>query len=401
MSDGGIKHAAVIKYHLDSELIHNTYVELQTQLNFKRSLVRCLPELLSLEHVHAIWLDIQILLDLQQDTKKSFPDIIQCILFHVECNTGQTPHLGVQFQNPEHVAQIREILKHPGVQVLMSNKDFFASNQRAQAYQALLSGEPFVGMYVHQLLTQQAEAQQVFPFRILAVAPMSPALLAQDVMNKLRVSDNVQTVRLISLTELCSSLLNELELPDAICVDVDVLTHVPDTCPIDVINMIITVCNLHRSEYYTQQMPSIYVNVKPDTDLDLIRKIMNIPHVNGLSTTTDFSLPEMQTCVQDIKKQHYHVPDKIKMRLDNHKCKSVPVLCGSHEIRLTVREQQIMAIICQKGYSNKMIANHLKITESAVKLHIGNILKKHRVKNRTELAIRVGRVDPPHVPTEV
>jgi DNA-binding NarL/FixJ family response regulator len=113
--------------------------------------------------------------------------------------------------------------------------------------------------------------------------------------------------------------------------------------------------------------------------------------VSGLGVTTDFSLPEMQACVQDIKQQIYHIPEKIKIRLDVHKCKTAVMESNADQISMTAREQQILDIICSKGYSNKMIANHLKITESAVKLHIGNILKKHRVKNRTELTIKVSQ----------
>ena len=55
------------------------------------------------------------------------------------------------------------------------------------------------------------------------------------------------------------------------------------------------------------------------------------------------------------------------------------------EIKLTPRQEQIFSIVVTKGSSNKSIAKMLNITESTVKLHMGQILKKFGVKNRTQL----------------
>jgi DNA-binding NarL/FixJ family response regulator len=388
-----IKHVVVIKHSLDSELIHDIYVQLTQQLQFKRTVVKSVSAMLmrssQYEQIDGIWLDMEVLLDLQSNTKKSFSEIINGILFVIECHTGHPPSIGVQFNNPAHVHQIREILNHPSVKCIMSHKDFFEGDQRCKCYQALLSGGCYVGMYTHQLLTQGAIAEAQFPFKILGVSPSSPSVLAEGVISQLKVYENTVVVKLNTIQELCSTLLNDPALPECICIDVELLENVPDSDIMDVINMIDTMCNLSRSKCYNKQNPSIYVNVKPLTDLELIRRVLRLPQVSGLSCTTDFSWLEIQACVQDIKQRVYHVPEKIKMRLDS--LKVVPVVnkhCAD-QIMLTGREKQIMEIICSKGYSNKMIANQLKITESAVKLHIGNILKKHRVKNRTELAIKM------------
>lgn len=56
-------------------------------------------------------------------------------------------------------------------------------------------------------------------------------------------------------------------------------------------------------------------------------------------------------------------------------------------IDLTPREQQILKLIQNRGASNKVIAKILDISESTVKLHIGNVLKKYGCKNRTQLAV--------------
>lgn len=57
------------------------------------------------------------------------------------------------------------------------------------------------------------------------------------------------------------------------------------------------------------------------------------------------------------------------------------------DIKLTVRQQQIVNMIVEKGASNKVIARLLNISESTVKLHLGHIFKKYGVKSRTQLAV--------------
>jgi len=49
---------------------------------------------------------------------------------------------------------------------------------------------------------------------------------------------------------------------------------------------------------------------------------------------------------------------------------------------LTQREKEIIRLI-SKGKSNKEIAFELKICESAVKIHIKNIMNKLNLKNRS------------------
>lgn len=57
-----------------------------------------------------------------------------------------------------------------------------------------------------------------------------------------------------------------------------------------------------------------------------------------------------------------------------------------HEKGLSDRELQILGCLLN-GDSNKLIANHLAITEGTVKMHIKAVLKKINVQNRTQAAI--------------
>lgn len=52
---------------------------------------------------------------------------------------------------------------------------------------------------------------------------------------------------------------------------------------------------------------------------------------------------------------------------------------------LTNRQQQVLRLIQSRGASNKAIAEVLDLSESAVKLHVGEILRKYNVKTRLQL----------------
>ena len=62
--------------------------------------------------------------------------------------------------------------------------------------------------------------------------------------------------------------------------------------------------------------------------------------------------------------------------------------------QLTLRQQQVIHFISHRGLSNKQIARQLGISESAVKLHVGILLNKFGVRNRTELALVYTEVQP-------
>jgi DNA-binding NarL/FixJ family response regulator len=53
-------------------------------------------------------------------------------------------------------------------------------------------------------------------------------------------------------------------------------------------------------------------------------------------------------------------------------------------MKLTPREEEVLEYKLV-FMPNKTIAKKLKITESCIKFHFGNILKKYKVKNRYEL----------------
>jgi two-component system nitrate/nitrite response regulator NarL len=58
--------------------------------------------------------------------------------------------------------------------------------------------------------------------------------------------------------------------------------------------------------------------------------------------------------------------------------------------RLTPRQQQVIEFLAQ-GADNRKIAERLGISERAVKVHVGALLKRFRAHNRTEVAVLATR----------
>jgi DNA-binding NarL/FixJ family response regulator len=56
------------------------------------------------------------------------------------------------------------------------------------------------------------------------------------------------------------------------------------------------------------------------------------------------------------------------------------------EVGLTARQEGVFGLLRQ-GYSNKAIARQLGMSESTVKVHARKIMRKYRVRNRTQLAV--------------
>lgn len=59
---------------------------------------------------------------------------------------------------------------------------------------------------------------------------------------------------------------------------------------------------------------------------------------------------------------------------------------SNDSIAPTPRERELMMLIA-RGLQNKNIAYELKISENTVRAHIGNIMRKYRLQNRTQIAI--------------
>ncbi len=60
--------------------------------------------------------------------------------------------------------------------------------------------------------------------------------------------------------------------------------------------------------------------------------------------------------------------------------------------QLTPREREVLALV-GRGFANKRIASELGIAEKTVKTHVGNVLAKLGVADRTQAALYAARLD--------
>ena len=56
-------------------------------------------------------------------------------------------------------------------------------------------------------------------------------------------------------------------------------------------------------------------------------------------------------------------------------------------IHLTPCEKLILNLLIERGLTNKQLSRHLHLSESTIKMHIGNLLDKFGAKNRLQLVI--------------
>lgn len=92
------------------------------------------------------------------------------------------------------------------------------------------------------------------------------------------------------------------------------------------------------------------------------------------------------------------LPEKLKNAMLGHRVISEEIEEYLYELKnvadeqewissLTPRELQILQQLAE-GLNNRMISEHLHISEGTVKVHVKNLLRKANAKSRTEMAVR-------------
>ncbi len=168
---------------------------------------------------------------------------------------------------------------------------------------------------------------------------------------------------------------------DVICFDADILTKDTRLSTFDIISLI---QNFIRAAEYSKT-PLLAAYVDQNCQQKDIEQILDTD-INGLVPSGKlFGTDDLICAISELLAGHVHLPRKLVDYYLNPQ-KLVTHL-KSTGIQLTRRQSQIMHLISTRGASNKVIARTLKISESTVKLHVGAILKKYGVRNRTQLAL--------------
>lgn len=149
---------------------------------------------------------------------------------------------------------------------------------------------------------------------------------------------------------------------------------------IEIINMVETFSKLVGIEHDI----AITLGVNNDTPYQIVKESQKLKIQGIIPASKDFGMDEtMKGCNASWNNIPYWPKYIIEQLPGAKKTNRQPV----GEIKLTPRQDQILYLIRERGSSNKVIAKTLNITESTVKLHVGLILKKFGVKNRTQLAV--------------
>lgn len=76
---------------------------------------------------------------------------------------------------------------------------------------------------------------------------------------------------------------------------------------------------------------------------------------------------------------------------ESHHQETAPPVSAASKLDFTSRENDVVRALL-KGKSNKVIAYDLNLSESSVKVHIRNVMRKLQVRNRTEAVIRISEI---------
>ncbi len=128
--------------------------------------------------------------------------------------------------------------------------------------------------------------------------------------------------------------------------------------------------------------PSIPIVIFGVDDMELARTAINLGAKGYIPSTTTFEIAV--GAVRFIMAGGDYIP--MKYLLASEPTNPSATVVSPHLHALTEREVSVVHAI-QQGRSNKRIAYYLSICENTVKVHVRNIMKKLKAKNRTEIAV--------------
>jgi DNA-binding NarL/FixJ family response regulator len=217
-------------------------------------------------------------------------------------------------------------------------------------------------------------------FDVFAYKCLDRSRSVTDTSLLLKNQFNIKMCKIHEDTNLVDVLNTNLVKIKYLAVDSEEFVKIQDVNVYDYVNMLSTIMSINGTQ------SCIVIMVSVNTDLIKIKEFMNIPEVKGIMVRfRESSEEEIHEAIADLKNGKFHIPSRIKQKFQYLKKKKKAET--SNSISLTPRQTQIVELVLSKGASNKVIANILKISESTVKLHITNILKKYGLRNRTQLAL--------------
>ena len=123
-----------------------------------------------------------------------------------------------------------------------------------------------------------------------------------------------------------------------------------------------------------------------ENDFDSIVRMIGAG-VKGYLTLTATE-EELRMAVEIVRDGSVWAPRKVLSRLlENSQAERTAAAAVADEIRFTRREAEVLRLLVQ-GFPNREIALALEVDEGAVKAHLGRLMRKAGVDNRTALSMR-------------
>jgi len=172
---------------------------------------------------------------------------------------------------------------------------------------------------------------------------------------------------------------------DYILIDVDELSNFEHGDPIALINTlkILAISTLFIDEDKTKKRTTkILACANSESKISDIKEISKLVDGLQMSMCDKFTMDMLVEDQIKLVSGDLSTPKPIQNMLKRKSKKE-----KSTEVELTPRQKQVFTMVAKRGATNKVIAKTLKIAESTVKLHMGAILRKYGLRNRTQLAV--------------
>ena len=120
------------------------------------------------------------------------------------------------------------------------------------------------------------------------------------------------------------------------------------------------------------------------SDLDSIKRVIGAGAKGYLNDSV--SANELRMAIAVVQDGSVWAPRKVLARLlASSLSEPAPIQVG--EVRFTRREQEVLRLLV-RGHGNREIALAMGVEEAAVKAHMGRLMRKAAVGNRTALSMR-------------
>ncbi|WP_255462642.1 response regulator transcription factor [Granulicella sp. WH15] len=138
------------------------------------------------------------------------------------------------------------------------------------------------------------------------------------------------------------------------------------------------------------ELLSTFRRARPELNVIVLGSSMDPAHIEGVIGAGakgylrhSASEDELRMAIDTVSDGSVWAPRKVMARLVTG---SRPTVSGA-QVKLTARESQVLELLVQ-GYSNREIALELAIDEGTVKAHLGRLMRKTGVTNRTALTMQ-------------